>query len=154
MKKYWELTKPWNWLLFSFLVVGFWLLGCSKIFFFGFDVWKKPRRLIWGSIYSCTMDGFFRIFKKAVSEIICTRLYERQMLICLMFDNFVPQWWDEMVIKKDSKLFYVICRNKPILPKIYVILILLTFIYLVAFNLLVNNQLNSSLGLIIVTLVI
>ena len=75
MKKYWELTKPWKWLLFSFLVFGFWLLGCSKKFFFGFSVWKKPRRFIWGSIYSCTMDGFFRIFKKAVSELICTRLY-------------------------------------------------------------------------------
>ena len=74
MKKYWELTKPWKWLLFSFLVFGFWLLGCSKIFFFGFSVWKKPRSFIWGSIYSCTMDGFFTIFKKAVSELICTRL--------------------------------------------------------------------------------
>ena len=75
MKKYWELTKPWKWLLFSFLVFGFWLLGCSKKFFFGFSVWKKPRSFIWGSIYSCTMDGFFTIFKKAVSELICTRLY-------------------------------------------------------------------------------
>ena len=75
MKKYWELTKPWKWLLFSFLVFGFWLLGWSKKFFFGFSVCKKPRRFIWGSIYSCSMDGFFRIFKKAVSELICTRLY-------------------------------------------------------------------------------
>ena len=78
MKKYWELTKPWKWLLFSFLVFGFWLLGWSKKFFFGFSVCKKPRRFIWGSIYSCTMDGFFRIFKKAVSELICTRLHIRQ----------------------------------------------------------------------------
>ena len=75
MEKYWELTKPWKWLLFSFLVFGFWLLGWSKKIFFGFSVCKKPRRFIWGSIYSCTMDGFFRIFKKAVSELICTRLY-------------------------------------------------------------------------------
>ena len=29
-KKYWELAKPWKWLLFIFLVFGFWLLGCSK----------------------------------------------------------------------------------------------------------------------------
>ena len=34
MKKYRELTKPWKWLLFSFLVFGFWLLGWSKNFFF------------------------------------------------------------------------------------------------------------------------
>ena len=72
MKKYWELTKPWKWFLFSFLVFGYWVV--QNIFFFGFSVWKKPRRFIWGSIYSCTMDGFFRIFKKAVSELICTRL--------------------------------------------------------------------------------
>ena len=75
MKKYWELKKPWKWLLFSFLVFGIWLLGCSKKNFFSFSVWKKPRWFIWGSIYSWTMDGFFRIFKKAVSELICTRLY-------------------------------------------------------------------------------
>ena len=75
MKKYWELTKPWKWLLFRFLVFGFWLLGWSKKKLFYFSVCKKPRRFIWGSIYSCTMDGFFRIFKKAVSELICTRLY-------------------------------------------------------------------------------
>ena len=36
---------------------------------------KTPRRFIWGSVYFCTMDGFFRILKKAVSELICTRLY-------------------------------------------------------------------------------
>ena len=75
MKKFWELTKPWKWLLFSFLVFGFWLLGWSKKIFFGFSICKKPRRFIWGSIYSCTTDGFFRIFEKAVSELICTRLY-------------------------------------------------------------------------------
>ena len=84
IKKYWELTKPWKWLLFSFLVFGFWLLGCSKKFFFGFSVWKKPRRFIWGSIYSCTMDGFFTIFKKAVSELICTRLYSDKLYIKMM----------------------------------------------------------------------
>ena len=47
----------------------------KKNFFCCFSVCKKPRRFIWGSIYSCTIDGFFRIFKKAVSELICTRLY-------------------------------------------------------------------------------
>ena len=90
MKKYWELTKPWKWLLFSFLVFGFWLLGCSKKFFFGFSVWKKPRRFIWGSIYSCTMDGFFRIFKKAVSELICTRLYLRLQMPYSLILKYCP----------------------------------------------------------------
>ena len=92
MKKYWELTKPWKWLLFSFLVFGFWLLGWSKKLFFCFFVCKKPRRFIWGSIYSCTMDGFFRILKKAVSELICTRLYINARQIHI-FSKISNAWW-------------------------------------------------------------
>ena len=57
-------------LVFSFLVFGYWVV---QIFFF--SQWKTPRRFIWGSVYFCTMDGFFRILEKAVSELICTRLY-------------------------------------------------------------------------------
>ena len=34
MKKYWELTKPWKWLLFSFLVFGYWVV--QKKFFLVF----------------------------------------------------------------------------------------------------------------------
>ena len=45
---------------------------------------------------------------------------------------------------KDSELFILFAENSQILPKISVIPILLTFMYLVALNLLVNNQLNSS----------
>ena len=45
---------------------------------------------------------------------------------------------------KDSELFVLFVENSQILLKISVIPILLTFIYLVALNLLVNNQLNSS----------
>ena len=52
----------------------------------------------------------------------------------------------------DSELFILFAENSQILLKIYVIPILLTFIYLVALNLLVNNQLNSSLRHIIVTI--
>ena len=52
---------------------------------------------------------------------------------------------------KDSELFILFAENSQILLKISVIPILLTFIYLVALNLLVNNQLNSSLWHIIVT---
>ena len=46
----------------------------------------------------------------------------------------------------DSELFISFAENSQILLKIYVIPILLTFIYLVALSLLVNNQLNSSLN--------
>ena len=52
---------------------------------------------------------------------------------------------------KDSELLILFAENSQILLKISVIPILLTFIYLVALNLLVNNQLNSSLRHIIVT---
>ena len=45
---------------------------------------------------------------------------------------------------KDSEHFIFVAENSQILLKISVIPILLTFIYLVALNLLVNNQLNTS----------
>ena len=54
---------------------------------------------------------------------------------------------------KESELFILFTENNQILFIIFVIPILLTFIYLVAINLLVNNQLNSSLRHIIVTLI-
>ena len=44
---------------------------------------------------------------------------------------------------KDSELFILFAENSQILLKISVIPNLLTFIDLVALNLLVNNQLNS-----------
>ena len=47
--------------------------------------------------------------------------------------------------------FILFAKNSQILLKISDIPILLTFMYLVALNLLVNNQLNSSLRQIIVT---
>ena len=68
------------------------LLGCSKIFVFVFSQWKTPRRFIWGSVYFCTMDGFFRILKKTVSELICTWLYvsktKRDVLIIIWLQIF------------------------------------------------------------------
>ena len=35
----------------------------------------RLKAFIWGSFSFCTMDGFFRILQKALSELICTRLY-------------------------------------------------------------------------------
>ena len=46
----------------------------------------------------------------------------------------------------DLDLFILFAENSQILLKIFVIPVLLTFMYLVALNLLVNNQLNSSLN--------
>ena len=53
----------------------------------------------------------------------------------------------------DSELFVLFAGNIQILLKISVIPILITLIFLVALNLLVNNQLNSSLQHIIVTFI-
>ena len=77
--------------------------------------------------------------------------------LSLRCDNYVPEWWvefdDELnstmswvgCLLKDSKLFFILVEeNSQILLKISLILILLTFINLVALNLLVNNQFNSS----------
>ena len=44
---------------------------------------------------------------------------------------------------KDSELFILFVENSQILLEFSVFPILLTFIYLVAIDLLVNNQLNS-----------
>ena len=88
MKFSWKNIKNWRSPENDFcLVFWFLVIGLFKKNFFGFSVWKKPRRFIWGSIYSCTMDGFFRISKKAVSELICTRLY-----LCIMKHAHETQW--------------------------------------------------------------
>ena len=70
MKKYWELAELKNYILFCCFVFCYWVV---QILFF--STMKRTKAFIWGSIYFCTMDGFFRIFKKAVSELICTLLY-------------------------------------------------------------------------------
>ena len=38
---------------------------------------KISLAFIWGIIYFCTMDGFFRIFEKTSSELIWARLYTK-----------------------------------------------------------------------------
>ena len=61
--------------------------------------------------------------------------------------NYLPQWWvefDDELSWLFTKRFILFAENSQILLKISVIPIFLTFIYLVALNLLVNNQLNSS----------
>ena len=50
----------------------------------------RLKAFIWGKKNFCTMDGFFRILQKALSELICTRLY----LLILVFVQFwfVNHW--------------------------------------------------------------
>ena len=108
----------------TFLVFSFWLLGFSKKFFFVFAQWTKPRRFIWGSVYFCTMDGFFRILEKRLSELICTRLYIPTYFLFNMYHFsgksqpylFLLQWlWHLLKRKwhlKPEKPIYFIKRKK------------------------------------------
>ena len=43
--------------------------------FFLLHLCEKSSPFIWGIIFFCSMDGFFRILEKTSSELICTRLY-------------------------------------------------------------------------------
>ena len=66
--------------------------------------------------------------------------------LCASMMSWVRRW-NELVVTcllKDSKLFILFAKNSQILLKISVMPILVTLIFLVALNLLVNNQLNSS----------
>ena len=67
-EKYWELAELENHILFYF---------CHWVFqkyFWRFFSMNITMAFIWGSICFCTMVGFFRILKKALSKLICTRL--------------------------------------------------------------------------------
>ena len=45
-----------------------------------------------GIIYSCTMDGFFRILEKTSSELICTWLYVSARLMYVLTFSFTTVW--------------------------------------------------------------
>ena len=83
---------------------------------------------IWGHDRQKTLEGYEKL-------IIVSRLVWQ---LCTAMMSWVG------CLLKDSKLFILFAENSQIHLKISVIPILLTFIYLVALNLLVNNQPNSS----------
>ena len=73
-------TNPWNFQE-KILRIG----GAGKWAFFSRPFWicffpmTKTLVFIWGIIFFCTMDGFFRILEKRLSELICTWLYISQL---------------------------------------------------------------------------
>ena len=73
----------WHFVLFLFFL--FLVIYFVSHFFFFFSM-KITMAFIWGSIYLCTMDGFFRILKKALSELICTQLYVLGNKEIVLFD--------------------------------------------------------------------
>ena len=63
-----------------FLSRPFWFFFQEKNFAkICFISMKTSSPFIWGIIYFCTMDGFFRILEKTSSELICTRLLQQKL---------------------------------------------------------------------------
>ena len=56
---------------------------------FCFFPMKTSLPFIWGIIFFCTMDGFFRILENTSSELICTRLYIQQSLYSRFPNNIM-----------------------------------------------------------------
>ena len=75
-------------------VFCYWVVQKFLFCFFSMSI-TKP--FIWGSVCFCTMDGFFRIFKKAVSELICTRLYMHCRWLYIIHHNFAWWWWKSLL---------------------------------------------------------
>ena len=84
---------------------------------------------------------------KVATANICILLCLKWKLLwqlCAAMMSWVRRWVELVILLNNSELFILFAENSQILFKISVIPILLTFIYLVALNLLVNNQVNSS----------
>ena len=101
LKKPFMVHKKWYliWMLFF-------IRWSKKSFIFSENLFciisKKTSSLfIWGVIFLCTMNGFFRILEKRLSELICTWLevWNPQNIVSLyvrhynpLFVNFLPTW--------------------------------------------------------------
>ena len=89
-------TNPWNfhekilriggagkWGFFEGAILNFFF---DFFDFFSLHLMKKSSPFIWDIIVLCTMNGFFRILEKRLSELICTRLYNKlQFPSCLKY---------------------------------------------------------------------
>ena len=69
----------------DFLRRQFWI-------FFLLHLSEKSSPFIWGIIFFCTMDHFFRILEKKLSELLCTRLYTNMYY-------FATPWYDYFRLK-------------------------------------------------------
>ena len=59
-------------LVFSFFVFGYWVF---QKYLFLFFINGKTKDFHMRQLFFCTMDGFLRVLKKALFQLICTRLY-------------------------------------------------------------------------------
>ena len=80
MKFSWKNIENWR----SWKMIFFWV-GHFQFFLqknkknFCFISMKTSSPFLWGIIYFCTMDGFFRILENISSKLICTRLYREEI---------------------------------------------------------------------------
>ena len=95
-------------------------------------------RRIW--LFSANKTKSSESFSKQPTQLIVELNSLSQLWHCILSSKMS---WVGCLLK-DSLLFIFFAENSQILLKIYIIPILVTFIYLVAVNLLVNNQLNST----------
>ena len=111
---------------------------------------EKNKRLPW-SWHSSQLSNCVH---ECPSQVQCSQLW---MILKITLNESIICRNDDLsstmsrvgCLLKYSELFILFSENSQILSKISVIPILLTFMYLVALNLLVNNQLNSSLRQVI-----
>ena len=98
MKFSWKNIENWQSWEISFFWGGHFEFSKSAILnFFLLHLCEKSSPFIWGIIFFCTMNGFFRILKKTSFQFFCTRLYNNnnnynnQQLetttLCLKTDN-------------------------------------------------------------------
>ena len=96
------------------------------------------HHMFWRFLNLRVYDFFFVIFFVFLQG---RSFLKRRPVHCVTICATMMSWVGCLL--KDSELFILVAENSQILLKISVIPIILTFIYLVALILLVNNQLNS-----------
>ena len=67
---------------------------------------KISLPFIWGIIYFCTMDGFFRILENTSSELVCPRLHIYNIRTCCKIGIDVENTWLNFV--PFFILFYIV----------------------------------------------
>ena len=92
--------------------------------------------------FNAEIQAFDRTLSYNSKSILFTKFDKLAAKILWQLCAAMMSWFG--CLQRDSELFILFAENSQILLKISVIPILLTFIYLVALNLLVNNHLNSS----------
>ena len=89
-----------------FFWVGHFEFSKSAILnFFLLHLCEKSSPFIWGIIFFCTMDGFFRILKKTSFQLFCTRLYLKFFDFFQLFSSSCWTFWRSLCAVNSKKKF-------------------------------------------------